>query len=138
LCLASVAGCSGGGQSILYVVPDDYRGCFWVIHDPDAPELPKGGPRWHQVNVPASGLVLASSLAPLDAWHESTAVIGDMRTGADLEVGKTIVAPTTVGVWLGPHGRVEPGGREYRSFFVGTEAAFVACRRERFVPPQLP
>ena len=136
LCLSFVAGCSGRGQSVHYVLPDGYRGCFWVIHDPAAPDLPKVGNAWFQADVPANGVVRASSLSPLDAWHESTAVIGTTRTGADLEVGKTIVAPTTVGVWLGPHGRVDPDGREYRSFFVGTEAEFVACQPERFQPPR--
>src|SRR6476660_7054224 len=90
-CLPVVAGCSGGGRSVLYVLPDGYRGCFWVIHDPAAPDLPKGGSRWHRVVVPAGGVVRASSLVPLDAWHESAAEIGATRTGADLEVGKTIV-----------------------------------------------
>jgi hypothetical protein len=58
-----------------------------------------------------------------------------MNTGADLEVGKTIVSPAMVGVWLGPHGRV--GDREYRSFFVGTEAEFIAFPRDRFQLPEL-
>jgi hypothetical protein len=135
LCLSFVAGC-GRTQCVHYVVPEGYRGCFWVIHDPAAPELPEVAKGWRQVAVPADGVILASSLSPLDAWHESTAVIGAMRTGADLEVGKTIVAPTTVGVWLGPRRRVDPEGREYRSFFVGTEAEFVSCPSVRFQPPR--
>src|SRR5262245_56330448 len=106
LCLPLVVGCSGRGLSVHYVVPDGYRGCFWVIHDPAAPGLPIVGNGWFQIDVPANGVLRAVSLAPLDAWHESTAVIGTTRTGADLEVGKTIVAPTTVGVWLGPRGGV--------------------------------
>jgi hypothetical protein len=129
LSLSIIAGCSRG-RPVHYVVPVDYRGPFWVVQDSGAPELPIVGRGWRQVNVPANGIILTSSLAPLDAWHESTAVLGSMNTGADLEVGKTIVSPAMVGVWLGPRGRVE--NREYRSFFVGTEAEFVAFPRERF------
>jgi hypothetical protein len=136
LCLTVVAGCRRS-QLVHYVLPDGYRGCFWVIRDPAAPALPTVGKGWLQVTVPANRVVLASSLSPLDSWHESTAVIGASFTAADLEVGKTIVSPGLVGVWIGPSGHIEPGGREYRSFFVGTEAEFVASRPEQFNPPQL-
>ena len=135
-CLTLLAGCFGRRQSVHYVVPDGYRGPFWVIHDPTAPELPAVGSGWLQITVPTNGVVLTSSLSPLDAWHESTAVIGNSATGADLEVGKTIVSPGLVGVWIGPSGHVELG-REYRSFFVGTEAEFVTCPPSRYQPPRL-
>lgn len=135
LCLWLVAGCSGRGQSVFYVLPEGYRGCFWVIHDSTAKELPEIGNGWLEVAVPANGVVLASSLAPLDSWHESDAVIGASRSAADLQVGKTIVSPALVGAWLGPSG-LDPAGREFRSFFVGTEAEFVACPRDRFNLPQ--
>jgi len=137
LCLPIAASCIRRSHPIHYVVPEGYRGPFWVIHDPTAPALPTVGDNWIKVTVPANGIVLASSLSPLDTWHESTAVLGGTATGADLEVGKTIVSPGMVGVWLGPHGRVEADGREYRSFFVGTEAEFVAFPRDRYQPPHL-
>ena len=137
LCLPIVASCLRRSHPIHYVVPEGYRGPFWIIHDPGAPALPAVGDNWIKVTVPANGIVRGSSLSPLDAWHESTAVLGASATGADLEVGKTIVSPGMVGVWLGPRGRTEPEGREYRSFFVGTEAEFVAFDRKRFQPPQL-
>ena len=136
LCLPIVAGCLRRAPPIHYVVPEGYRGPFWVIHDPAAPPLPAVGSGWIQITVPANGILLASSLSPLDSWHESTAVLGRSNTGADLEVGKTIVSPGMVGIWLGPSGR-EPGGREYRSFFVGTEAEFVAFDPKRFQLPRL-
>ena len=129
LCLSIVAGCSRS-RPVHYVVPADYRGPFWVVQDSAAPNLPTAGKGWIQITVPANGIILASSLSPLDAWHESTAVLGSMNTGADLEVGKTIVSPAMVGIWLGPNGRV--GAREYRSFFVGTEAEFIAFDPKRF------
>jgi hypothetical protein len=136
LCLSVVANCSFRGQLVHYVLPNGYRGCFWVIHDPSAPALPTVGRGWRQVDLPANGVVLTSSLSPLDAWHESTAAIGSTFTAADLQVGKTIVSPGLVGVWIGPRGRAESEGREYRSFFVGTEAEFLACPPERFQPPR--
>ena len=129
LCLSIVTGCSRS-RPVHYVVPDGYRGPFWVVQDPAASDLPIVGKGWIQINVPSNGVMLASSLSSLDAWHESTAVIGSTNTGADLEVGKTIVSPGMVGVWLGPRGRA--GDREYRSFFVGTEAEFVAFDPRRF------
>ena len=134
LCLPIVAGCLRS-HPIHYVVPEGYRGPFWVIHDPTATALPAVGDSWIKITVPANGIVLASSLSPLDTWHESTAVLGANATGADLEVGKTIVSPGMVGVWLGPHGR-DPSGRDYRSFFVGTEEEFVAFDPKRFQLPR--
>ena len=135
LCLPILASCLRS-HPIHYVVPEGYRGPFWVIQDSSAPALPSVGDRWIKITVPPNGILLASSLSPLDTWHESTAVLGANATGADLEVGKTIVSPGMVGVWLGPHGHVEPGGREFRSFFVGTEAEFVAFDPKRFqLPP---
>jgi hypothetical protein len=114
----------------LSIVTGCSRGPFWVVQDSAAPDLPTVGSGWIQINVPANGVLIASSLSSVDAWHESTAVIGSTNTGADLEVGKTIVSPGMVGVWLGPRGRA--GDREYRSFFVGTEEEFVAFPRDRF------
>ena len=134
LCLSIVAGCSRG-RPVHYVVPDGYRGPFWVVQDPGAPSLPSVGGGWIQVSVPTNRVLLVSSLSPLDAWHESTAVIGSTNTGADLEVGKTIVSPGMVGIWIGQRGRV--GQQEYRSFFVGTEAEFIAFPRERLQLPSL-
>jgi hypothetical protein len=134
LCLSFLASCSRS-RPVHYVVPNEFRGPFWVVQDPAAPELPKAGRGWIQITVPTNRILLTSSLSPLDAWHESTAVLGSMNTGADLEVGKTIVSPAMVGVWLGPRGRT--GNREYRSFFVGTEAEFVAFPRDRFQLPEL-
>ena len=135
LSLSVLSGCSRFGQPIHYLLPDGFRGLFWVIHSPAAAALPDIGKGWLQVTVPESRVVLAPSLAPFDAWHESSAAMGTTHVAADLEVGKTIVSPGLVGIWIGPRGRAGPGGREYRSFFVGTETEFTVLHPTQFQTP---
>lgn len=94
--IAVVGGCSSDSRRIEYVIPDGYRGCVWILHDPDAPLVPVVNGR-HQVVFPADGVFRVGSMKPFEKWHEASARFAEGKSlPANLVSGSVKAAPDTV------------------------------------------
>ncbi len=113
------AGCYRSGRLVEFVVPKGHVGPVWILHEPDAPDLPVVDGRY-QVRFPDGGVLRVRSMSPFDRFKVVSTRYDDGSPLPYLVSGMQ-VAPTTVGMWSGWSGQAGPDRREYIVWPVGTE-----------------
>jgi hypothetical protein len=121
------------GPPVEIVVPDGFRGSFWIVLDPTAQDIPVADGR-HIAIIPANGVLRVRSFLPLARWHAESA---RYASGAPLPIAHPGDAmPDRVAVRGGNSAATVHEGKElqWMPYFVGTADQY-AARAARDLPP---
>lgn len=128
LILPALTGCGlFAGTPVHFVVPDGYRGLFYLIPDPTNGVVVTKSEGRFVVTIPASGRLRFRDSGFLDSWHQETCAFA---TGTRIltlsEPGGTgVVAANAVALRGGGSAR-NGDGPLFAWYFVGTQQEFDA------------
>ena len=112
----SHTGCSHRAPTILFIVPNGFKGLLLISEDPNAETL-RVVKDAYTVEIPKDGRVVIKSLAPFNKWHKEIAKYPDGQNLPD----KTSMSNTENGFYGLPY--VQGRGIHY---FVGTRSDYDA------------
>ncbi|HEY1173738.1 MAG TPA: hypothetical protein VGH19_20405 [Verrucomicrobiae bacterium] len=128
LILLVLTGCGlSTGTPVHFVVPDGYRGPFYLIPDPtNGVVITKSQGRF-VVTLPASGRLMVRDLGFLDSWHQETcAFASGTRIPTLTEPGSTGVLATNAVALRGSGSARNSNGPVFTWYFIGTQQEFDA------------
>jgi hypothetical protein len=121
---------------VTVVVPDNYRGEFWVESDGTRGESLAADSDEFIVTIPASGKLVLRSLGPLTKWHAMNHRFANGDPITESDEGESTVAllpPDAVRLWSYSEGTVHgtSGKLKRIPWFIGTYAELRAWKSWR-------
>jgi hypothetical protein len=106
------------GVPILFVLPDGYRGAFYVMEDPRSPTVLRPEGNRFTIRIPSKGVLKVKSMMPISGFH---------RESAQYAGGGTILSlpnnpPDQIALYQAEASGAKPGEPIYGAWVVGTRA----------------
>jgi hypothetical protein len=123
--LLVVAGCDQHGAPVHFVVPDGFRGPFYLIKDSLQGVFINATGDQYTVEIPQAGSLKLHDFGLFDSWHQETASFaGGARIPTESESGGTGELGTNVFGLRGGGTSWVNDGPETVTYFIGTQKDF--------------
>ncbi|HVV73567.1 MAG TPA: hypothetical protein VHI52_18990 [Verrucomicrobiae bacterium] len=120
--LLAGAGCDRHGPPVHFVIPDGFKGPFYLIKDPTNGAVISAKGNQYTIAVPRSGSVRVHDFAFRDPWHQETASFASgVRIPTETEPGATGELAANVSGLRGGGTALMNSGPEIVHYFIGAE-----------------